>query len=190
MSKGIFCVILSEVNVCERSRRICFKRNVVFFAPDFSTPLRSAQNDTLDRRTFSQESEIFLANMLGGGKIIKTTFKETLMKRFLSIFMVLLAMALAMTAFISCKNDSDDDDEPSVLATYEGTFDGKSIEAVFYDDYTFKGTIERILTSTGTWTGDLSTGGTFTIEEYKNVAFTVSGDTITTTDPAGTFTKK
>ena len=112
------------------------------------------------------------------------------MKRFLSIFMVLLAMALAMTAFISCKNDSDDDDGASVLATYEGTFAGKSIEAVFYDDYTFKGTIERIHTSTGTWTGDLSTGGTFTIEEYKNIVFTVSGDTITTTDPAGTFTKK
>ncbi len=39
------------------------------------------------------------------------------MKKLFNIFMVLLAFALATTAFVSCSSDSDDDDA-SVVAEY------------------------------------------------------------------------
>ena len=120
------------------------------------------------------------------------------MKKLFNIFMVLLAFALATTAFVSCKNDSDDDDA-SVVAEYTLS-DTESGEAytetiTFYDDNTAKLYISEgseSETINGNWTGSLSTGGTVTFESHTGT-FVVSGNTIIVSfgeEDTATYTKK
>lgn len=93
------------------------------------------------------------------------------MKKIFNIFMVLLAFALATTAFVSCSSDVDDDDdgaaaEPPALAVYTRNYtadDGVSgTETIkFYEDKTVKlVNTGRNLNLSGTWGGDITRSGT------------------------------
>lgn len=93
------------------------------------------------------------------------------MKKFFNIFMVLLAFAFATTAFVSCSNDVDDDDdgtpaEPPTLAVYTRNFTAKDgvsgTETIkFYEDKTVNlVNTGRNLNLSGTWGGDITRSGT------------------------------
>ena len=120
------------------------------------------------------------------------------MKKLFNIFMVLLAFALATTAFVSCKNDSDDDDA-SVVAEFArttGTADSPKEESfTFYDNNTVKFTDDEGDVY-GTWTGSLSSAGTMTLSDGTDsmtVSFSVSGNTLSVDwgdEESTTYTKK
>lgn len=92
------------------------------------------------------------------------------MKKLFNIFMVLLAFALATTAFVSCSSDSDDDDA-SVVASFYDAEEGVTYD--FYDDHTVKAAGES-----ATWSGDISTAGTI-YADGETLNFVVSGNTMT-----------
>ena len=121
--------------------------------------------------------------MSGGVRLLKL-FKEFLMKKFFSIFTLLFVMAFAMTAFVSCKNDSDDD-EASVVAVWKTS----DTTATFYDDGTVSGTLSEGKFS-GTYTGDATKDGTVVLTvANQTLTLTISGNTATDSD-GDTWTKQ
>ncbi len=124
------------------------------------------------------------------------------MKKLFNIFMVLLAFALATTAFVSCSSDSDDDDSSSsanVVAEFARTTgtaaSPKEESFTFYDNNTVKMTDDEGDVY-GTWTGSLSSAGTMTLSDGTDsmtVSFSVSGNTLSVdwgSEEPATYTKK
>ena len=96
------------------------------------------------------------------------------MKKLAKIMAVFAAIMMAL-AFAGCNND--DDDDPSTVAVYKGTFedDGVTYTLSCYDDNTFvidgeKGDLKSTV-MTGTYTGNPSKDGTITVSLTKFIDF-------------------
>ncbi|WP_287046703.1 hypothetical protein [Treponema sp.] len=96
------------------------------------------------------------------------------MKKLAKIMAVFAAIMMAL-AFAGCNND--DDDDPSTVAVYKGTFedDGVTYTLSCYDDNTFvidgeKGDLKSTV-MTGTYTGNPSKDGAITVSLTKFIDF-------------------
>lgn len=116
------------------------------------------------------------------------------MKKFFGVFMALLALALTTAAFVSCKNDSDDDKIPSTVAEFYCSQSETSL--LFLDNNTVKRWYSKSSGSpmTYTWSGDISSSGSIMALNGDAVAsFTVSGSTMTvvySAEASEIYTKK
>ena len=85
-----------------------------------------------------------------------------------------LVVALSLVGFTSCDDDDDDDDGASVVATYKYTYEaeGEDDDSYtetfrFYNDATFKLTMDSYTIATGSYTGDATSDGDVTLTIKK-----------------------
>lgn len=112
------------------------------------------------------------------------------MKKLFNIFMVLLAFALATTAFVSCSSDSDDDDSSSsssgVVAVWKSSNDS-SFVVTFNADKTVSIPGETGYTYVGNPAAD---SGTVSIYKDGQIAMTLVISGNSATDGEDTYTRQ
>ena len=98
----------------------------------------------------------------------------------------LLAALLILLCFVSCKQNAASTTEPNLVASFKGTMTSSGTETMgstlsFYDDSSFKNTMDNGGFNGGTYTGDVSKDGTgkllFT-DANTDMDWTRKGDTL------------